>query len=127
MNLGSDTPVVGAPVFDALLDLLAGEVVFESLFGEIDDLVVRGKAKADQLILSEAIDLSVPRGGGEGLQAQPFFEADDAVLDLERIRAELRDGDDDHKGQDEEPSGGYIPMVPEMKSGEDQVGKHDEE
>ena len=58
MNLGSDTPVVGAPVFDALLDLLAGEVVFESLFGEIDDLVVRGKAKADQLILSEAIDLS---------------------------------------------------------------------
>ena len=60
----SDAPVVGAPIFDALLDLFTIEVVLEGLLGQRDDFVIGGKTEADELIFRELVDLGVPLGGG---------------------------------------------------------------
>ena len=43
----SDAEVVGAPVFDSFLDLLAVEVLLEGELGEDDDFRIRGEAQAD--------------------------------------------------------------------------------
>ncbi len=67
-SVGSDAPVVGTPFLDAFLDLLAIEVVLESLLGELNDLVVGSEAESDELIFREFVDLGVPLGGREGLQ-----------------------------------------------------------
>jgi len=123
----SDAPVVGAPALDAFLDLLAVEVVFEGLLGEFDHFVVGGKTEADELVLGEAIDLRVPFGGGEGLQAEAFFEADDAILNLEGIGAHLDPGDEDGDREDQEPSGMDVVVVIEVDEGEQEVGDQDEE
>jgi hypothetical protein len=101
---GSDAPVVGAPGLDALLDLLAGEVLFKGLLGQFDDFLVGGEAKADQLVFRELVDLRVPFGRSQGLEAEALLEADDAVLDLEGIGAQLEDGDPDGDGKNHEPS-----------------------
>jgi acetyl-CoA synthetase len=53
----SDPEVVGAPVLDAFLDLLASQIMLERLFGQFHHLIIGGKTQADQLILCEAIDL----------------------------------------------------------------------
>ena len=47
----SDTPVVGAPGLDALLDLLAGEFLLESLLGQFDDFVIGCEAETYELVL----------------------------------------------------------------------------
>ena len=64
------------------------QIVFERLLGQLNDFVVRGKAQTDQLIFAEPVDLRVPLGGRKSLQAEALFEADDAVLHLERIAAQ---------------------------------------
>jgi hypothetical protein len=46
----SDAQVVGAPALDALLDLLAREVLFEGMFGQLDNFIVGGETKANQLV-----------------------------------------------------------------------------
>jgi len=43
----SDPKVIGAPVLDALLDLLATQVMFQRLLGQLQHLVIGGKAQAD--------------------------------------------------------------------------------
>jgi hypothetical protein len=91
-KLASDPPVVGTPVLDALLDLLAVQIMFQRLLGQLHHLVIGGKAQADQLVLGEAIDLRVPFRRGQRLQAHPLLQPDDAVLHLERIGAQLEEG-----------------------------------
>lgn len=62
-------PAVGAPRLDALLDLLAVQILFEGLIGEIQHFPVRCKAQADQLVFRQAVDPSAPFRRGERLQA----------------------------------------------------------
>ena len=92
-----------APGLDALLDLLAGEVLLERLLGQLDDFIVRGKAESDQLVFGETAYLSVPLGRRERLQAKALFQADDAILHFERVGAQLGGGDEGGDGQDDDP------------------------
>jgi hypothetical protein len=85
----SHAPIIAAPVLDALLDLFAIQIFFESLLGQCHYLAISGEAEAYELIFAEAINLRMPFGWGEGLQSQALFEADDAILHLERINTRL--------------------------------------
>ena len=82
-------PVIRAPIADAFFDLLSAEIVFQRLLGQFNDLVIGSETQGNQLILAEPIDLRVPLLRREGLEAEPFFEANHAVLHFERVSAEL--------------------------------------
>jgi hypothetical protein len=43
------------------------------------------RSKSDQLIFGEFRDTLAQGLGKQGLHAQPFFEANDAILDFERV------------------------------------------
>ena len=79
------TPIIRTPIADALLDLLATQIVFERLLGKFDDFVIGSETEPDQLVLVEAIDLGVPLLGRQGLQAKSFFETNYSILYLERV------------------------------------------
>ncbi len=69
--------MIGAPVLDAFLDLFAIQVLFQGVLGELYDLIVGGKAQADQLVLAEPVNLRAPLRRSQGLETQPFFQPDD--------------------------------------------------
>jgi len=114
-------PVVGAPGLDALLDLLAVELLLQGLLGEFHDFVVGGKAEADQLVFSKVVDLRVPLGRGQGLQAKALFEADDAVLYFERITAQFSEGNEHGDGEDHHPLGKPAEMLERVAAHDEQV------
>jgi len=97
--------------------------VFESLFGEIDDLVVRAN-EGDQLILSEAIRLSVQRRG-RGCKRSRSSRRMTRSWTLSGYERSFVTGMMT-KGQEEEPSEDIFDGARD-EIGEDQVGKHDEE
>ena len=98
-----DAPVVGAPGFDAFLDFLAGEVLFEDLADEFGDFLVGGEAEGDELVFSELMD-AVPEGFVEKHgEAEALFKTDDAVLQFEGVGAELEGEQEEEDGEDEGP------------------------
>jgi len=104
-HVALDTPLVGTPIADALLDLLAIEIVFQSLLGEFYDLVVTGEAKTDELIFCKAVDLCVPLGRGESLKTKALFKAYDTVLHLERVLAHSEECDEGGNRKNGDPDG----------------------
>jgi hypothetical protein len=62
----------------------------------------------------------VPLSRGQGLQANAFFETDDAVLNFERITAELEKGDECGNGEDYQPFGEVVEVF-------HRIAKHDEQ
>jgi hypothetical protein len=116
-----DAPVVGAPAFDALLDLLAVEILFKRQLGEFDDLVIGGKSEANELILAEPADLGVPRLGSQRLQAELLLEADDAVLDLQWIEAQFEEREEGGDGDKNQPPGIEGRVVHRIDGGDDDI------
>lgn len=82
---GLDPPLVGAPAPDPFLDLLPIQIVLKGLFGQLHHLVIVGEAQSDELVLSKLVNLRMPFLRRERLQAQALFEADHAILYLDRI------------------------------------------
>lgn len=121
----SDAEGVGAPALDAFLDLLAVEVLFEGHFCKLYDFVVGGKTESDQLILIEAINLSVPFGGSECLETQTLLEADDAILDLDRVTAQFSDEDESCQGENYQPFGEDIEIFYGEAENDDEVDDQD--
>src|SRR5579859_3632776 len=102
-NSSSDAVVVGAPVLDALFDLPASELLVECELYEFWDLVVGGEAQTDELIFAELVDTFLQGLGQQDGEADTFFEANDAVLDLERIGAHLPIDEKQCDGENNDP------------------------
>ena len=72
--MSSDAEFVRAPGLDALLDLLAGQILLKGFLGQCDNFVIGGKAEADQLTFkrayrsARAIRREPVPGGGDVLQ-----------------------------------------------------------
>ena len=123
----SDTPVIGTPVPDALLDLLAVQVVLQRLLRQLDHLVISGKAQTDQLILAEVINLRVPLSRSQTLQPQPLLQPDDTVLHFKRVLAKLEKSNERDDRNNQQPGGRYAPVMDLVEDSEDQVGNQEEE
>lgn len=125
-----DAPVVSAPVAHALLDLLAVEVVFESLLGEFDNLVVAREAKSDQLVLCQTIDLRMPLDGRQGLQTEALFQPNYSILHLHGVLPEPEEQDEAGEGKDGQPDGPEARMQYGKDNGcnkvDDQHGEKDD-
>jgi len=90
---------------DALFDFFAAEPLFQRQFDEGGDFRVRGEAESDELVFGELGDAAFELFREEHGEAQALFEADDAVLDLERVEALLEQNDDERNGNHDEPDG----------------------
>jgi hypothetical protein len=128
-----DAVVVGAPVDDALLDGLGFEVLSQGFADQGWEFGVRGEAKSDELLDRELVDVSAVFGGKKRVEAEAFFEADDAVLHFDSPAASnaCHDKEDDGHGDPpemESPVG--RPVVDRDEDGEDDVkqehGQHEE-
>src|ERR1700733_9736845 len=84
----SHPPGVRAPAVDPLFDLLAVQIVFESLLGQRDQFIVSRKAQRDQLVFSQFMNLRMPLRRRQRVQPQPLLKPDHAILHLQRIRAD---------------------------------------
>ena len=99
--------------------------MFKGLLGKLDNLVVGGKAQADQLVFSEAIDLRVPLRRSQGLQTKPLFKPDDPILNLEGIGAYFQHGYKRGDGENQQPRGVDVEVVHEKGNGNDEVDSKD--
>lgn len=75
-----DPVVVGAPVHDALFDLLFGEILSNGALRKCGYFCVGGKAQTDELPYGEGIDQAQLIFSEEVGEAELFFETNDAVL-----------------------------------------------
>lgn len=79
--------VVATPVDDAFLDGFGLQVLGEGFAEEGGQLVIRGEAESDELLDREIVDVRALFGGKECVEAETLFEANDAVLNSESLRA----------------------------------------
>jgi hypothetical protein len=126
---GLDAGMVGAPGLDGLFDLFGGEVFAEGAIEERGELGVGGEAKGDDLVEGEGVGAGEVGGGEQLGVAKALFEADDAVLNGERVGTGAADGEDEGDGDDDEPEmegaiGG--PGADGDDDGDDDVDEEDE-
>jgi hypothetical protein len=116
--------VVASPVDDALLDGLGFEVLGEGFADERGEFVIRGEAKGDELFDRELINVGTIFGGEERVEAEAFFEADEAILNGNSAAASdaCHDEEDDGHGDPPEMESPMVrPVVDGDVDGEDEV------
>ena len=130
---GLDALVVGLPVDDALLDLLFGEAFFDGAEGEGGEFCVGGEAEADDLTHGERGEGEEVFRGEQQVVAQPLFAADDAVLQADRISADLEGEHQENYGDQDDPKAAVqvrvvVMRVPDAgdENGDEQDGEDEE-
>ena len=130
---GLDALVVGLPVDDALLDLLFGEAFFDGAEGEGGEFGVGGEAEADDLTHGERRYGDEVFRGEQEVVAQPLFAADDAVLQADRVGADLEGEHQEDDGDQDDPQAAVHMRVPVVRvpdagneDGEEQDGQDEE-
>src|SRR6476620_11230744 len=86
-SCGSGAVEVRHPLFDGLLDVLAGQVLADGTVDEGGKLSVRGEAQADYLRGGELLNLPLLRRWQHVTEPEPHFEPYDPVLQPHRVRA----------------------------------------
>lgn len=120
--------VVGAPVGDGLFDGFGLEVLGEGLVEEGGQLDVRGEAESDELFEGEVVNVLALVGWEKRFEAQAFFEADEAVLQLEVVDAAFEGEDEEGERNDDGPvaePGVFVPEADGDVDGDSQVGDDD--
>ncbi len=128
IHFALDPVVVGAPAYDGFFDLLGGEVFADGAAGEVGELGVGGEAEGDVLLDGEGVELDEFAGGDEGGEAELFFEADDAVLDLEGVHAREAERQQECHGHEDGPGsavGVVVAVTPVPDGGGDDVEQED--
>ncbi len=121
---GLDAVVVSAPVDDALFDSFRFEVLGEGLAEERGKFIIGGEAERNELLDAELVDVDAIFGRQECVEAEAFFEANDAVLrDEGAVTTALGDHEDDegHEDPPQEKSTVLGPVVNGDVDGEDEV------
>jgi hypothetical protein len=104
-----DALVVGAPVGDGFLDLLAGEVFGDGALSEGGDFGVGGETEADVLVDGEGVDEAELIFGEEVGEAKLLFQTDETVLVLEGVAA-AEAGQDEQHDRHHDPPEALVPV-----------------
>jgi hypothetical protein len=123
-----DAVVIGAPVDDVLLDGFGFEALGEGFVDEGGEFGVGGEAEGDDLLDVELLDVGKIGGWQERRETEMFFEADDAVLDLEVVHAGLGGENEESGGDDDPPEMNVAMMMPVLDGdgdGDDEIDEED--
>src|SRR5207302_750128 len=99
----SNAVVVRPPRDDGFLDVLSAHFAGKSLFAEPRNFFITSESQRDQLRPIELWDAPTQLVRKQLPQTQTLLQADDAVLNLERVQAKLQYGHNAGDGKHQQP------------------------
>src|SRR6516164_7804972 len=116
-----DSRIIRPPAGNGFLDVAKRQLFLESALDQSRQLLVRGEAQADELLVREFADPGAQRLRQDGYQPQPFFQADHAVLHAQGVDTETDGGNRRRQRQKQQPEAAHIGMPKQVDSHGDEI------